>query len=246
MTVPEASTEPSDPPVVGPAGLDGSLRPRHWVGIGVLASSVIVAAFVLPPLIMTGDGTPPQGAGGPALTPASTPATGASPTGLAGSAAPDADGGPMLAGTTETCAPASTGRPTATGAPRSTMRFEPLTVQAEDPASTLVGGAAVKDCELCDGGARVRYIDGDASVTLHFAVPSAGNRQITVVYELDGRRRLKTSVNGSEPLSVTLTGTSWNKPSSYMFSAAVPAGRVDIRFYNDEGPAPDLDKVVLS
>jgi hypothetical protein len=250
VTVPKAAADPSDPTVVGPATLGGRLRPRHWAGIGALAGIVIVAALLLPALIMTGGGGRSRLG---VAAPDSSPAAGSAPTGLAASsAAPDLSRDPMLTATTDTGTPPPRGTPPPTGTPgpagASTApgAFEPLGVQAEDPASTLVGSAAVTDCELCEGGARVRYIDANASVTLHFAVPSAGDRQITVFYEVDGRRTLKASVNGGKPVTTALTGTSWSKPSSYSFVATVPAGPVNIRFYNDDSPAPDIDKVVLS
>ncbi|WP_432837411.1 hypothetical protein [Dactylosporangium sp. CA-092794] len=234
MTVPKATDDLTDPSVADPADLDRRLRPRHWVGIGILAVAVGIAAFILPPLIgSSGGGSPaPRGAAGPGpgsvtSTSATLGVTGTEPALTAGSPGPSS-------------APSSA-PPAVTAAP-----FEPISLQAEDPTSSLAGSASVADCDTCDGGARVRYIDLQASVTLHFVVPSAGRREITVLYELDGDRKLKVSINGGPPVKQVLTGHSWDKPSAFSFVAVVPQGVVTMRLYNDEGPAPDIDKVTIS
>jgi len=135
---------------------------------------------------------------------------------------------------------------TTTAAPRTTAPFIPITIQAEDPATTLTGGAAAADCATCRGGARVRYVCTACTVIVRATLPVAGARTVTVVYEADGRRSLKVSVNGAAPRTWPVTGTDWETPRTLRFTADLPAGPVRLSLFNDETAAPDIDEVVIS
>jgi hypothetical protein len=124
--------------------------------------------------------------------------------------------------------------------------FSPISVQAERPGNALYGAAEVASCAACEGGARVRYIGGANEVVVFADVPVAGSRTVTVAYETDGLRVLKVSINGRAPIVFALNGVSWVEPERVQFTAVIPAGRVQIRLYNDESPAPDADLVVIS
>lgn len=150
--------------------------------------------------------------------------------------------------------PSVTPSPTVAAAPvvptssatRPPARFTPITVQAEDPRNTLTGGAAATDCATCRGGGRVRYICADCRVVVRATVPVAGARTVTVVYEADGRRSLKVSVNGATPRTWPVTGPGWETPRTLKFTADLPAGPLRLSLFNDESAAPDVDEVVIS
>jgi hypothetical protein len=125
-------------------------------------------------------------------------------------------------------------------------RFTPITVEAEDPHNTLIGGAAPTDCATCRGGGRVRYICITCRVIVRTSVAVAGPRTVTVYYEADGPRSLKVSVNDAQPRRWPVTGTGWETPRSFRFTADLPAGPVRLTLFNDESPAPDVDEVVIS
>ncbi|GIF45655.1 hypothetical protein DFJ67_0711 [Asanoa ferruginea] len=128
----------------------------------------------------------------------------------------------------------------------SIARFVPITVEAEDPRNTLSGGAAATECATCRGGARVRYLCIDCRVTVRTTVPVAGRRTVTIVYESDGYRTLKVSVNGAPARTWQVKGADWTTPHSFRFTADLPAGPLRLTLFNDESPAPDVDQVVVS
>ncbi|MEU5549827.1 MULTISPECIES: hypothetical protein [unclassified Micromonospora] len=237
-----------------------------WAGIGSLAGAMVLAAVLIPPLILANDddgrsdstqsqvdpsSAPPSVAGqqpeGPAVPtgPERTPSPGA-PSGTprpggGGHAFPVPEEEPSR---TPTSAPTSrnpgpTASASATGG---TERFRPLTVQAEAPGNTLGGGAQIATCSACDGGARVRYL---GNLTVFFDVPTAGRRTVTVHYTVDGPRELRVAVNDASQHTFAVTGTAWDSPRSVQFDATVPAGRVAVRLWSDKS-APDIDKVTIS
>ena len=128
----------------------------------------------------------------------------------------------------------------------SSAPFEPITVEAEDSRNTLSGGAVWTSCATCHGGRRVRYLCITCRVTVRTTVPVSGRRTVTVVYETDGDRALKVSVNGAPARTWQVTGTDWTTPRSFRFTADLPAGPLRLTLYNDETPAPDVDQVVIS
>lgn len=132
---------------------------------------------------------------------------------------------------------------------RTTPPFAPQSIQAEAATNVLSDGPAVVACAPCDGGARVGYIAGTAELIMVTRLPVAGSRTLTVTYETDGLRLLKISANGNEIAErwVTYTGTAngWESPQTFAFATTLPAGPLQLVFYNDVGPAPDIDKVVL-
>ncbi|MBX7265068.1 hypothetical protein KIF24_02665 [Micromonospora sp. Llam7] len=121
--------------------------------------------------------------------------------------------------------------------------FRPVSVEAEDPGNVLGEGAGIAACPACEGGARVRYV---GRLTAYLTTAAAGSRTITVGYEVKGERSLKISINGAPPTTHHLTGTDWDTPRTFRYTATVPAGRVSIAFYNDTDPAPDIDKITIS
>ncbi|WP_432837413.1 hypothetical protein [Dactylosporangium sp. CA-092794] len=124
--------------------------------------------------------------------------------------------------------------------------FAPISVQAENGGNTLYGGAEATGCDTCDGGARVRYVGGENRVVIHATANVAGTRTVTVLYETDGVRILKIAINDGSPRVVRLDGTSWTAPLQLTFTATIPAGAVNVSFFNDEGPAPDVDKLTIT
>lgn len=251
---PEIAGDPIRQLLDGPSP-ERRLRLRHWVGIGCLACAVAVAAIAIPPLVSPDDSngggvpmesTTPQAIGAPTGDPTAT-GSAVSPSATTSKGAdPPADPNRSPA------APATTGaRPSdpATSAPANAgdTPFSPITIEAEDPGNTLIGDATVAtDCPTCSGGARVRYIDHANQVIVNVDVPTAGVRTIALTYECDGTREIKLSINESEPIVRTITGTSWTVPNTVELTATVPAGRVTLRYYDDVVGAPDLDKVTIS
>jgi hypothetical protein len=158
----------------------------------------------------------------------------------------------------EPSAPAAIGPPSVVVAPPTAVTsvpavgsmvtpvFSPLSVEAEDPGNLRSGGAKVFDCDQCDGGQRVGYLVGTSQLSVRATLSAGGTRTITVVYETDGPRTLKVSLNAVPLLAREVTGSGWETPRTFQFTAALPAGQVLFTFYNDDGPAPDVDKLIIS
>jgi hypothetical protein len=124
--------------------------------------------------------------------------------------------------------------------------FAAISVQAEDPANTITGGASAVACATCRGGRRVRYLCAECTLVVRAALPVAGSRTVTVYYEAEGNRSLKVRINGGAPRTFPVTGPDWSTPRPLRFTADLPAGEVRLTLYNDESPAPDLDEIVIA
>lgn len=247
-TDPEAGGDPIRRLLDSPADAVSRLRARHWVGLGCLTFVVGLTAMVLPPLISPAP-APPVAVSAADSIPA--------PTLGVPRASDPASGTPASSGSVSATVPSSprphatTAGPTGTAArvpvPSGTgAGFTTITVQAEDPANTLSGGAEATNCDTCDGGGRVRYIGaGPGTLVVHLTVAVARERVITVEYECSGSRTLLVAINGGTPVKTTVTGDDWSTPHSYQFTALVPSGAVSLSFYNTTQPAPDVDKVTV-
>jgi alpha-galactosidase len=122
------------------------------------------------------------------------------------------------------------------------------TAEAEAAGNTLAGQAASTACAACSGGAKVRFIGNGAanSVTIPVTATTAGSRQLTIQYTVDGTRSFFVSVNGGTATEMALSGTSWATPATSTATVTLAAGSNTIRFSNDTGWAPDLDVIAIS
>ena len=220
---------------------DRAARSR-WLWLVLLLVGVAITTISVPPLIAPRRDPPPESAG-VASQPVGAPssAASASPTpspGVSPLQSPSNASRPVPASSP---APGVSALP-ATGGPRPLI---PTTVEAEDPANDLVGDADVVACATCDGGARVRYLGSRGQLRIRVTAPTSGTRAITVVYETSGPRTLKISQNGVPLFERRITGDAWTNPQTLHLTAALAAGLVVLTFYNDEGPAPDIDRVTI-
>jgi len=202
-----------------PAHQSPSRRRGQWLGLTLLATGMAVATVAVPPLVTPHRGARPVASGPPTANTVSPAAGASSPAAGAGSPA-------AVAG--------------------SPVRFEPITVEAEDPHNNLSGGAAVTVCGTCRGGHRVQYLCPACRLVVRATVPVSGRRTVTVVFETDGSRSIKVSINDAPAGSWTVTGEGWTTPRSFRFTADLPAGPLRLSLYDDESPAPDVDEVVIS
>jgi hypothetical protein len=131
--------------------------------------------------------------------------------------------------------------------PAPSTAFTAVTVRAADGGNDL-HGVKVVSCATCVARSRVAYIAGNnyLVVKVH-GVAAPGTRSLTVTYESDGPRVLKISANGSTARELLLPGAGdWATPAVAQLPVAFPAGDSSIKFFNDTGPAPDVDTVVIS
>jgi hypothetical protein len=122
-----------------------------------------------------------------------------------------------------------------------------MRIAAGDPANTQIHTHVI-DCVTCAAGSRVQYLgEGHTTVVNLRKVPVGGRRTMTVVYESDGPRTLDITVAGGPVISRTLSGAGdWVTPARVRIPITLPAGSSRIVFFNNQGPAPDLDQILIS
>jgi hypothetical protein len=121
-----------------------------------------------------------------------------------------------------------------------------VSLHAADDAN-LRNGARVIDCASCDGGRRVGYIGGPNTLAIRVAgVPTAGERTLLIVYETQDPRTLKVAVSDGPVHTMSLAGAGdYLVPARTSLTLFVPAGTSWIRFFNDAGSAPDINRIEL-
>ncbi|MFC4043803.1 hypothetical protein ACFO1B_35735 [Dactylosporangium siamense] len=219
--------------------------PRR-LGWTALAVGVGATALFVPPLVLPdgrgglpdGRGVAPDGRGDPPAATAATPPPAPS-SALPRTAAPPSP--------TEKPSPTATPPPAArpsSGPPSSGAAV--ITLHAADPAN-LRSGARVIECPTCVGGSRVGYIGGPNTLAIRVAgVTTAGERTMTVTYETAETRTLRVAVDDGPAQTLTLSGArDWLIPATVSIRVHLPAGTSWIRFFNDEGPAPDVNQIQL-
>jgi hypothetical protein len=123
-------------------------------------------------------------------------------------------------------------------------RFEPMGIEAENGLSVLTGGATRLACPTCSGGSRVGFVGCGGEIVVVTKLVASSLRTVRVTYETDGARELHTKINDFEVDVRSLDGSSWEVPLPFEFTATLPAGPVQIGFYNDASSAdPDIDRV---
>jgi hypothetical protein len=137
--------------------------------------------------------------------------------------------------------PATAVRP----APTPSSVFTPIVIQAEDSSNMFTGGAQTIPCATCEGGARVGFVGGASEIFANTLLSRSGNRTVIVTFESDGPRLIKVSANGALIVQRQVTGPGWQTPMTFEFTASLTAGQLRLGFYNDAGPAPDIDMITI-
>jgi hypothetical protein len=121
------------------------------------------------------------------------------------------------------------------------------TVEAENPANTLTGGAVVASCSGCSGGSKVGYVGNGATLVFtNVSSATAGNRTLTLSYLSAVARTATVTVNGGTATSVDFPATAdWNTVGTRSLTVPLVAGTNTITIANPTGWAPDIDKLTI-
>ena len=126
----------------------------------------------------------------------------------------------------------------------------PVSYEAEATGNTFGGTAAAGTCSGCSGGKRVRFIGSNASNSLtinKIASTTAGTRTLAIYPVVSGTRSFSISVNGGAAKTFTVSGTTWNGPTSPVTtSVTLQAGSNNtVKIFNNTANAPDMDRVTV-
>jgi len=125
----------------------------------------------------------------------------------------------------------------------------PTSKSYEAELATPAGTASASYCQYCSGGSKAGNIGGSTGNTVTFtnvAIPESGAYEIEVDYLTNGPRSFFMSVNGGANTELDLNGSSFSLPTSSVIPVELKAGSNTIRFGNDTGYAPDLDRIAIS
>ena len=122
------------------------------------------------------------------------------------------------------------------------------TYEAEASVNDLSGGARTTDCRRCSGGSRVTGIGGKGVLTLTGVVAERnGPTKLAVTYTAERGRTAQISVNGAVPTAIAFPGTRGSsRPATLRITATLKSGENTLAFSNPVGPAPDIDKIVIT
>jgi len=120
--------------------------------------------------------------------------------------------------------------------------------EAEAPGNTFRQAVRSWPCDWCSGGARVRYIGKSPRnylVMNNINVARTDNYEMVVFYLVDGTRTLFIRVNDGPVTKLLLSGKGWRDVAKVSTTVLLTAGSNNVKFYNDTGYAPDIDRIVI-
>ncbi|GCE09940.1 alpha-galactosidase D [Dictyobacter aurantiacus] len=126
-----------------------------------------------------------------------------------------------------------------------------VSYEAESPTNNTLGGSAqIVVCSTCSGSEKVGNLGGSGSVQFNtITKKKAGIYTMTMYYtDGDSQRSIYISVNGGSGVLLDCHGLSnnnWNQVQAMQVSVQLKAGTNTIKFYNDKGYAPDLDRITV-
>ncbi|MEJ3747685.1 CBM35 domain-containing protein [Actinomycetes bacterium KLBMP 9797] len=133
------------------------------------------------------------------------------------------------------------------------------TIEAEDPANTLSGGAAVRARDTASGGACVGGLGRGGALTVRVTVDAPGVYQLAVHYANNERsggheynanlvsRAADITTTGGTHVRVWYRNTySWHTFWSLVTPVHLLAGENEITFTNPDAPGPDIDKLAIA
>lgn len=124
--------------------------------------------------------------------------------------------------------------------------------EAESPDNTLTGNAAVRDCKPetgCSGGKKIGDLgkNGSSVQFNNVNVPSSGIYSLKLVYISQNTDPIRLTVNGGEPETFTIpTTVNWDTIGSFYMEVSLTAGSNTIKFDDNGGWGPDIDKIEIS
>jgi len=125
---------------------------------------------------------------------------------------------------------------------------DPNTYEAEAESNTFEGGTATESGPTYSGGMKVGYIgnnDGTLQIN-NVKAPEDGEYTLSIYYATTEARSVMISINGEDPIIVDCEpGLTWTKMLQKDITVKPKSGDNTVKFFNDTGWAPDLDKISI-
>lgn len=115
--------------------------------------------------------------------------------------------------------------------------------EAED--GTITGTASVQNCDACSGAKKIGDIAAGKFFTSSVSVPEAGIYTMVLSVESGDPRSIYISVNNGDAKEVKCYSGNWGIISDLEISLTLTAGTNTIKFFNEVGFGPNIDKAVL-
>ncbi|MDO5753587.1 family 16 glycosylhydrolase, partial [Arthrobacter sp.] len=121
--------------------------------------------------------------------------------------------------------------------------------EAEDPGNDFIGKAVVQDRPGASGGKSVGYVGGNnGQIGIKVGMETAGDKVFDLQYLSpdSGKRNVNIQCEGSAKVLLDLAvGANTTTPMRKEFSCYLHAGINTITVWNADGPAPDIDAIIL-
>ncbi|MEQ8239168.1 MAG: CBM35 domain-containing protein [Cyclobacteriaceae bacterium] len=118
-------------------------------------------------------------------------------------------------------------------------------VSYEAEAGTLTGNAAMQGCEACSGGQQVGDISSGNFFTNTVNVSEAGSYVMKLSFVSGDPRSIFVSVNDGDAVELNCYSGDWDLVNTTEVSLKLNAGDNTIKFFNDGGNGPNIDKFEL-
>ncbi|WP_263381815.1 alpha-galactosidase D [Granulicella arctica] len=117
----------------------------------------------------------------------------------------------------------------------------------EAELATLSGGTSPTFSNYSSGLAKAGNVGGLGTVTFpNVTVLQDGIYQLEIDYQTQGVRSLFVGVNGGTQTELDLNGTTFSQPATTSIPVQLNAGVNTIVLNNPNGPAPDIDRIVVA
>lgn len=107
--------------------------------------------------------------------------------------------------------------------------------------STLYGVAAVQNCSSCSGGKQVGDLGYERYMTYDVNVAEAGTYNLKLIFNSGDPRTMFVSANGGTPVSLSCWSADWGLYANQDVSIDLVSGVNTLKFFNDNGWAPNID-----
>ncbi len=123
-----------------------------------------------------------------------------------------------------------------------------ISIEAEDGSNTLNGNAKVANKSSASGGRIVGSLGNGSNnylIVNNISVPCSDTYSLEVQYISGENRTIFISVNNGSAVSETVNSGGWNQTDSFTKSISLNQGSNTIKFFNNSGKSPDIDKITI-